>query len=105
MSAAKVSRAVLVQHLGEFDNSYIGSVCASDPERFAGVLLVDHLDENVAKALQRWVATSNFRGLRLTADALLARPELFSLAVGLGLVILLYVPQGIRPILSQLRKQ
>jgi L-fuconolactonase len=105
MAAAKVSRAVLVQHLGEFDNSDVGSVCASDPERLAGVLLVDHLDENLAKTLQRWVATGNFRGLRLTADALLARPELFSLAVGLGLVIVLYVPQGIRPILAQLRKQ
>ncbi|HUE16056.1 MAG TPA: hypothetical protein VMR25_17935, partial [Planctomycetaceae bacterium] len=37
MAAAGVSRAVLVQHLGEFDNSYIGPVVQSDPQHLAGV--------------------------------------------------------------------
>src|SRR5215471_12567202 len=79
MIAGGVSRAVLVQHLGEFDNSYIDSVVASDPEHFAGVLLVDHTAPNVASMLAKWVASGNFQGLRLTAEALLAKPELFSL--------------------------
>ncbi|HEV3303499.1 MAG TPA: amidohydrolase family protein [Planctomycetaceae bacterium] len=105
MSAGGVSRAVLVQHLGEFDNSYIGSVIASDPERFAGVLLVDHRTENVADTLTQSVASGKFQGLRLTAEALLANPVLFSLAGDLGLVIVLYAPQGIGPILSQLHKE
>ncbi len=105
MAAGGVSRAVLVQHLGEFDNSYIGSVVASDPEHFAGVLLVDHRAEDMADTLMRSVASGSFQGLRLTAEALLANPALCSLAGNLSLVIVLYAPQGIRPILSQLQKQ
>jgi len=105
MAAGGVSRAVLVQHLGEFDNSYIGSVIASDPEHLAGVLLVDHWAENFAETLGKWVASGNFQGLRLTAEALVAKPELFALAGNLGLVIVLYAPQGIRPILSLLRTE
>jgi predicted TIM-barrel fold metal-dependent hydrolase len=105
MAAGQVSRAVLVQHLGEFDNSYIGSVVASDPEHFAGVLLVDHQAENFAGRLTQCVASGNFRGLRLTAEALVANPALGSLAADLGLVIVLYAPQGIRPILRPLQKE
>jgi L-fuconolactonase len=105
MAAGGVSRAVLVQHLGEFDNSYIGSVVASDPEHFTGVLLLDHQAEHVFDSLGRWVASGHFRGLRLTADGLLANPDLFARACDLGLAIVLYTPQGIRPVLPQLREQ
>jgi len=105
MAAAGVSRAVLVQHLGEFDNSYIGSVAAGDPEHFAGVLLVDHQNAQAADALSHWAASGQFRGLRLPADALLDRPVLFSLASDLGLVIVLFTPLGIRPILAPLVQQ
>jgi L-fuconolactonase len=105
MAAAGVSRAVLVQHLGEFDNSYIASVVASDPEHFAGVLLVDHRAENMADTLGQSVASGHFRGLRLTAEALLASPGLFALAGDLGLAVVLYAPQGVRPILRQLQKE
>jgi L-fuconolactonase len=104
MAAGGVSRALLVQHLGEFDNAYIGSVVASDPEHFAGVLLVDHTATNFAETLAGWVASRRFQGLRLTADALLTNPDLFAVAVDLGLAIVLYAPQGIRPILPQLER-
>jgi L-fuconolactonase len=104
MAAGGVSRAVLVQHLGEFDNSYIGSVVASAPELFAGVLLVDHRAKNVDDKLQQWVASGQFRGLRLTAEALLTNPDLFSRAGDLGLAIVLYAPQGIRPIRPHLER-
>ncbi len=104
MTAGGVSRAVLVQHLGEFDNSYIGSVVASDPAHFAGVLLVDHTAENAAATLARWVASGSFQGLRLTAEALLANPDLFLLAGDLGLVLVLYAPQGVLPILPRLKE-
>jgi L-fuconolactonase len=104
MAAGGVSRAVLVQHLGEFDNSYIGSVVASDPAHFAGVLLVDQTAKNFAGTLADWVASRCFQGLRLTADALLTNPDLFGLASDLGLAIVLYAPQGIRPILPHLER-
>jgi predicted TIM-barrel fold metal-dependent hydrolase len=42
--------------------------------------------------------------LRLTAEALLAKPDLLALASDLGLAIVLYAPQGIRPILPQLER-
>jgi L-fuconolactonase len=103
MAAGGVSRAVLVQHLGEFDNSYIRSVVAADPEHFAGVLLIDHT-ENAAGTLARWVGSGSFQGLRLTAEALLANPDLFWLAGDLGLAIVLYTPQGVLPILPRLQK-
>src|ERR1700722_9969665 len=67
MAAAGVSRAGLVQHLGVFDNSYIGSVVASDPQHVAGVLLVDHRQKDVVGTLERWHASGNFQGIRLTA--------------------------------------
>ena len=42
MESAGVSRVVIVQHLGEFDNSYIGDIVEAHPEKYAGVCLVDH---------------------------------------------------------------
>ena len=41
MDRFHVERAVLAQHLGEFDNTYIEMVVRARPERFAGVFLVD----------------------------------------------------------------
>jgi L-fuconolactonase len=105
MAAAGVARAVLVQHLGEFDNTYIGLAVDEDPEHFAGVLLVDGRTGEAIRELQRLKATGLFRGVRLSTEALAATPELFSAAGNLGLVIVLYAPQGIRPHLSWLNKQ
>jgi L-fuconolactonase len=104
MAVRGVTRAVLVQHLGEFDNSYIGSVVTSDPEHFAGVLLVDHTTKNAAERLAQSAASGSFQGCRLTADALLANADLFSRAGDLGLAVVLYSPQGIRPILPHLQQ-
>jgi L-fuconolactonase len=105
MSAAGVSRAVLVQHLGEFDNTYIGSIVESEPQHFAGVLLVDPHQADVISTLQRWAATGNFQGIRLTTEALAAAPTLFAAAGDLGLAIVLYAPDGMRPSLSTLEKE
>lgn len=105
MAAAGVSRAVLVQHLGEFDNSYIGSVVESDPEHFAGVMLVDHRAADAADALERWAAGGHFQGIRLTAEAIGESPKLLSLAADLSLAIVLYAPEGIRPAVPILEKE
>jgi L-fuconolactonase len=105
MAAAGVSRAVLVQHLGEFDNSYIGSVVAADPQHLAGVLLVDHRAPDVIGTLERWHSSGHFQGIRLTAEAITQHESLFATAGNLGLIIVLFAPQGIRPILPRLQAE
>ena len=97
MAAAGVGRAVLVQHLGEFDNSYLGNVASANPERFAAVCLVDHQPADCVTMLQRWVDSGCFKGLRLTAEALEAKPVLADAAVELGLILVLYAPNGVAP--------
>jgi L-fuconolactonase len=105
MAAAGVSRAVLVQHLGEFDNSYIGSAVGSDPQHFAGVLLVDHRQKDAVGTLGKWHSTGHFQGIRLTSQAILESPDLLSTAANLGLIIVLFAPEGIRPIVKTLEKE
>lgn len=98
MHAAGVRRAVLVQHLGEFDNSYIGAVVARVPTRFVGVCLVDHRPTTAPEAtvrLRDLVRVGEFRGVRFTADALRERPDLFAAAAELGAVIVFFAPDGI----------
>src|SRR5579863_5832029 len=85
MSAAAVSQAVLVQHLGEYDNSYIGSVVASDRQHFAGVLLVDHCLPDASATLGEWHGSGNFQGIRITAQAIEESPALVSQAGDFGM--------------------
>lgn len=89
MAAAGVGRAVLVQHLGEFDNAYLGRVAAADAQRFAAVCLVDHQPADCVQTLERWAASGCFKGLRLTTDALAARSALADAAVDSGLILVL----------------
>ena len=46
---AGVDRAVLCQHLGEVDNSYLAQVAGSRPEQFAAVLLVNPAEPESVK--------------------------------------------------------
>ena len=105
MASAGVSRAVLVQHLGEFDNSYIGSIVESDPQHFAGVLLVDDQAKDVVGTLEKWGSSGHFHGIRLTAETILRTPSLLTTAANLGLVIVLFAPEGIRPLVKSLEKE
>ena len=94
MKSAGVSRAVIVQHLGEFDNSYIETIVQNDRERFAGVCLVDHDAADAEDQLARLADGGNFKGVRLTVDTLDVAPRLWDTAVGLGMVLVLYAPDG-----------
>jgi L-fuconolactonase len=105
MTAAGVSRAVLVQHLGEFDNSYIGSVVASDSQHLAGVLLIDHRQPDAVGTLGKWHSTGHFQGIRLTAQAITESPDLLSTAANLGMIIVLFAPEGLRPIVEKLEAE
>jgi len=93
IEAAGVSRAVLVQHLGQYDNSYLERVVAGDSEHLAAACLVDHQAADAAGTLAR-LAGSGFRGVRLTTQVLDETPALFDLAAELGLVIVFYAPEG-----------
>lgn len=102
MASANVSRAVLVQHLGEFDNSYLARIAAAEPQRFAAVCLIDHQPDDCIATLNRWANTGCIKGIRLSTDALAARPALADAAVDLDLIIVLYVPDGVPPAASLL---
>ena len=105
MATAGVTRAVLVQHLGEFDNSYIGSVVAADPQHFAGVLLIDHRQPDALGTLGKWHSTGHFQGIRLTAQAITESPDLLATAANLGMIIVLFAPEGVRPIVKKLEEE
>lgn len=98
MAAAGVGRAVLVQHLGEFDNSYLARVVAADADRFAAVCLVDHRPVDCVETLKRWADFGCFKGIRLSAEALDANPRLADAAIEAGLIVVLYAPDGIEPV-------
>jgi L-fuconolactonase len=102
MSEAGVDCAVLCQHLGQFDNSYIASLLESRPGRFAGVALVDHDADNWGESLIE-VGRLGFRGLRITSDAVRERPALAHQAASAGLNEVLYAPEGICGIAAPLR--
>jgi predicted TIM-barrel fold metal-dependent hydrolase len=66
MAAAHIDRAVVVQpSVYGWDNSYVAECLAREPERLAGVCLVDPLAEDPAGALAYWVEEHRFRGVRL----------------------------------------
>ena len=102
MNSAGVECAVLCQHLGQFDNSYIASLLESRPGRFAGVALVDHGADRWEESLTE-VVRLGFRGLRITSDALRERPALAHGAASAGLTQVLYAPEGVGAIAEPLR--
>ncbi len=102
MKHAGVGRAVLAQHLGEFNNDYIGGIAADDPDHFAAVCMVDHTAADRVAVLRRLADSGRIRGLRLTTDACAAAPDLMAAAADAGLVIVLYAPDGIEHFVDKL---
>ena len=103
MQFAGVSRAVIVQHLGEFDNSYIEGIVRQSSDRFAGVCLVDHTSPDAQKDLARYAASGLFKGVRLTVDTLNTAPAIWHAAANLGMVLVLYAPEGLGNCIDSLR--
>lgn len=95
MATAGVSRAVLVQHLGEFDNSYLATIAATAPDRFASVCLVDHTAPDAVETLKKLAESGHFKGVRLTTDALVSTPGILEAASDFGLIAVLYAPNGV----------
>lgn len=102
MATAGVSRAVLVQHLGEFDNAYIARAAAGDRAHLVGVGMVDESSATAAADLEA-LAAMGLRGVRLPGGTLRRRPELATAAVDLGLVVMLYTVNGVAKYLDEVR--
>jgi L-fuconolactonase len=103
MDDAGVACAVLCQHLGQFDNSYIASLVGARPHRFAGVALVDHTAEDWQQTLLG-IRPAGLRGLRVTSEALRDCPAMAQVAASVGLHQVLYAPEGIGAIAKQVRE-
>jgi L-fuconolactonase len=95
MEEAGVERAVLCQHLGEYDNSYLAEVVARYPGRFAAVCLVDPDNADAVNQLRRWHGTGRFRGLRVVAEWLPRNLPLWLEAADLGMNLVVYAPDGL----------
>ena len=104
MDGAGIARAVLCQHLGEYDNSYLESVVRAEPDRFTGVALVDSKAVGWRRALAAVAGSGAFRGLRIVDDMLAENPALGEEAASLGLVIVVYAPEGIARAVPAIRR-
>jgi L-fuconolactonase len=102
MRDASVGNAVLCQHLGQYDNSYIAAIVEARPTRFAGVALVDHRAPQWERAVADLVK-AGFSGIRVTSDALVECPALADAVARSGLAHVHYAPAGIGPVVAPLR--
>lgn len=96
MKKAQVDKAVLVQHLAEYDNSYIGDIVSKRPGHFAGVFQVDSESQQAISDLRQLADSGVFKGIRFTIETLQTRKDLWEAAVDLNLIIVLYAPDGMR---------
>jgi len=87
-----VVRTVLVEHMGEYDNSYIESLVKSRPRRFAGVFLVDVDSPKAADDISGWTKTGMFRGIRFASATVLTHRRLWDWAAQLGLNVVASAP-------------
>ena len=103
IEAADVERAVLCQHLGEYDNTYLASVVEKRPDMFRAVCLVDPVAGNWREALRDAHAGGAFRGLRVVAATLLENPALCAEALRLGLTLVVWAEDGVADVVDALR--
>jgi predicted TIM-barrel fold metal-dependent hydrolase len=103
MDGAGVKRAVLCQHLGEYDNTYLARIVAEHKGRFAAVCPVSPEDHDNCSQLRQWHATGAFRGLRVLADWLAGDPAFVVAALDLGMNLVVYAPDGIAGAIPHLR--
>ncbi len=95
MEYSGMTRAVLVQHLGQFDNSYIESVVKSSPATFTGVGLVDPTDTNWRSQIGLLRDSESFTGIRFSTPSIIGNFDVVMEAGEMGLHLILYTPDGI----------
>jgi L-fuconolactonase len=94
LERAGVERAVLCQHLGEFDNRYLASVLRRHQGQFQLVGLVDADAANRRESI-RALAREGFAGLRIPRETMLERLDTCREAIAEGLILVLDTSQGI----------
>jgi len=104
MKRVGVTRAVLVQHYGEYDNTYIGNIVSAEPDRFAGVCLVDYQRQDARLEIRRLADSGQFRGVRLHMDSLEANRVLWEEAFRCGMNIVTDDTEGLVRRLGLLRE-
>lgn len=62
-----VDRAILVQHLGQYDNSYLAACVRRAPDRYAGIAMVDVDSPHACEDIEAVAADGAFAGVRLEA--------------------------------------
>jgi predicted TIM-barrel fold metal-dependent hydrolase len=104
MNKTGVDRALLCQHLGEYDNNYLAEVVRRYSERFAAVCLVDPAEADSLERLKYWHKTGQFKGVRLLAEWMEPYFPLWGEAAQLGLNLLVYAPNGIAEAVPTVRR-
>ncbi len=104
MGSAEVDGAVLCQHMGEFDNSYLAGIVRNDRVRFAAVALLDWEDESWRQSLDEVVANKELAGLRIPHGALEGNPEFCHAAASSGLILLVDAAPGVGACLAGLSR-
>ncbi len=107
MRLAPVSRALVVQHFGEYDNYYLASIIWQDPGTFAGIALIDPFGDDWQDRIAD-VVTLGFRGLRFNVEWLRTKMHVALAAASSGLSLMIYVPEsmsGAVPLIRDLARR
>jgi len=87
MDANGVTHAVIVQHMGQCNNSYLVECLESYPDRFWAVGMVDLVEPDAPKTLKMWLKKKKLHGVRLPAVSLSRRPDVWEMAAECHAVI------------------
>jgi len=101
MERTGIDRAVLVQPMGDYDNSYLYLTRAPYADKFAIVGLIDVQAHGALSELERLVGAQGFEGARFPAEGL-AQDALIEKMAALDGVLLLHLPAGVGQYASRL---
>lgn len=81
MDALGVTHAAIVQHMGQYNNTYLVECLEKYPNKFWGVCLVDLELPDAPKTLKNWLRVEKLHGVRLPAASLSKRPDVWEAAL------------------------
>lgn len=75
-----ITHAVLVQHMGQYNNTYLQECLEKYPEKFWVVGMVDLDLPDAPKTLKWWLKKQKLDGVRLPAASISKRPDVWEMA-------------------------